>query len=274
MSTGKRLIQIYIHPDSGPITPMALDLDAVEVAINKVPTANSSDEAAVREIAQQIRNKFKGLEPESNRRQLAMIMRRWANAEGFNGMVLRLPGNINGKEIGTTIADVSQSSQLLEKMSQLASALESERRAHAALKLRVPGLETENKRLKFLYERANSELIDKRLQERQMQARARQHESAMRQAREDMDQAIQEVNALKTRMDSMQQQLRLQDHYEKELAQLRQKERSAHQAEQQVRDSLEKLQQDYMALQDEIRRLTEGSFLEGVEADTSDPYSL
>ncbi len=268
MSTAKkRSLTIYIHPDKGPITPMKLDLDAVEVAINKVPTASSSDEAAVRAIVKQISDKFKGLEPENNSRQLAMIMRRWVYAEGFIGIVLRLTGTITNKEAGMTSVDASQ-------LISATSALENEQRAHAALKLRVQGLETERKRLKSLYEQAKNELNNKRIQEQQMQKRMQQNQIAMQQSREDADQAMQDVATLKLQIEQMQTQLRSQAHYEQELAQLRQQERSARQSEQQVRESLAQLQQDYIALQDEIRRLTEGSFLEEAEMDTDDPYSL
>src|SRR5262249_53909139 len=150
--------------------PMTLDLDAVEVAINKVPSANSADEAAVREIVRQIRAKFEELELENSRRQLALIMRRWVNAEGFNGMVIRLSGNIPSQETETAAANQSS----LKEISRLTKDWQSEKRASATLNLRVQGLETENKRLRTLYERVNSELIDKRIQEQQQQAGTRQ----------------------------------------------------------------------------------------------------
>ena len=193
MSTAKRSLIIYIHPDKGPITPMKLDLDAVEVAINKVPTANSSDEAAVRAIAQQIRDKFKEFQLEigSNRQQLAMIMKRWTYAQGFYGMVVRLRGPLNSKEGGIASTEASQST--LGKISQLSSTLESEKRTSAALKLRVQGLETERKRLKILYEQAKNEANNNRSQEQEMQKRMQKAQIAQQQAREDADQAMQEV---------------------------------------------------------------------------------
>lgn len=267
MNTGKRLIQIYIHPDSGPITPMMLDLDAVEVAMNRVPTASSSDDTAVREIARQIRCKFKDIEPENNRRQLVMIMRRWVNADGFNGMVLRLPGSIAGKDTASS----GQSMQIVQQVSQLTSALESERHTSASLKLRVHGLEAECKRFKALYEQANSTLIDKRVQDQEFQQKWQQHRKALQQARDEADEAVRETSALKIRMEQLQQQIRSQDHYESELAKLRQSERSAVKAKEQVSDTLARLEQEYATLQEEYRVLLEGP--DATETN-NDPYDL
>jgi DNA repair exonuclease SbcCD ATPase subunit len=270
----KRSLTIYIHPDRGPVTPMTLDLDAVEVAINKVPMANSSDEAAVHAIAQQIRDKFNEfkLEIGNNRQRLAMIMRRWTYAQGFDGMVVRLQGPMNNKEGGIASTEISQST--LGELSRLTRTLESEKRVSVDLKRRVQVLEIEYKRFKSLYEQAKRELDNKRIQEQQTQAGKQQDQSAIQQAlqdaRDDADQAMQEAATLKLQLEQTQTQLRSQAHYEQEIADLRYKERSAQQSAQQEHESFQRLQQDYVALQEQIKQLTEGSSSEEARMDTDD----
>lgn len=273
----RRQVQVYIHPDDGPISPMILDLDAVEVAMNKLPAASVSDEVVVREIARQIRVEFVDLTPDDQKgqRQLVMIMRRWVNLQGFVGIVLRLTGSIKNSTSGKLAANQLQQSPA--ELTRLTNMLEKERRNKEALQLRLHGLETESRRFKALYERTSNELVDQRVQAKLAQDDAALERRATQRAREDASQAIRESGKYKIQVEQLQreqQQRPTQPQLEKELATLRYKERSMRETEQQLREALAASQQENLALRQQIVVLTEGLLTENAPVEKDDPYDL
>ncbi len=280
MNVSKRIIRVYIHPDEGPVTPMELDITNVQLEMDKVTQDRSSDEVAVREIARQISKKFSGIQPESDKRQLVLLMRRWSSIEAFNGVVLRLGGTIENKTPDVLTANRLRA--MPQEISQLANALESERRKTESLQVRVQQLEAENRRSRSLYDRANNEAINLRLLVQQAQDAVKQEQRATAQVREDAIQAIEQASRNQVLLDRANLELQARPtkaQHEKELADLRRKEREARGSDQQLRDTIASLQQENAVLQDSIRKITEfggedqGYVREAID-DESDLYAL
>jgi hypothetical protein len=274
MHTYRRLLPIYIHPAHGPISSMTLDIDKVEIALSKVPEAHASDTVAVNAIAAQIRAQFKEIVPddEQGKRQLALIMSRWHYVQHFPGIVLRLSGSIKG---------LTATGDLPKELGEVTAALEKERQAHQqerqtreTLQLRLSSLESEQKRLKTLYQRTNAEATEQHKQLRQALDDARSERQAARLAREEADQARREVGQYKLHLEQLQQEHQAcssQDQYSQELAELRHKTRHQQETEHHLRDTLANREQEITALLAQLQTLTDEAF--AVE-DATDPDNL
>jgi len=195
MNVTRRVIALYIHPDTGPVTPMELDLMQVEmVALRAV--GGSYDEARAREIARLVRAKFARVDPESNWRELMAIGSRLSHADIFNGIVLRLPGTIAD---GSRQEPDEETTKKLERLTrQFQQVSESYQKERQGLREKVAHLESEQRRFRTLSQHAGADLLTLRVQlqeERDAHARTRQ---AGQQAREEAERLTRAYAALQT----------------------------------------------------------------------------
>ncbi|HVU66099.1 MAG TPA: hypothetical protein VHD63_03180 [Ktedonobacteraceae bacterium] len=274
MHIPRRLLNIYIHPDNGPISPMMLDIDKVDIALSKVTEATTSDTVAVDAIAWQIRGQFKKIVPDDarGRRQLTLIMSRWLYVQNFHGIVLRLSGSI--EEEDTRSGSLSELNEITEKLEKVRQTYLKERQNREALQLRLTGLEAENKRLKILQQRVTIELSDERKQLAEVQEETRRERQGARLARAEADQTRRELGKQQLLLEQLQIELQARTQDMQELAELRQKEHHLSATEQYLRQTLSQREQEIAILQAQLKALTEEAFIGENAADPDDLYAL
>jgi chromosome segregation ATPase len=216
------VIALYIHPDTGPVTPMELDLMQVElVALRAV--GGSYDEARAREIARLVRAKFAQVDPESNWRELMAIGSRLSHADIFNGIVLRLPGTI--VDGGRQQPDEETKKKLERLTRQFQQISESYQKERQELREKVSRLESEQKRLKAFSQNAGADLLTLRAQLQQERDAHKRARLVAEQAREETERLVREYAALQTQAElEREQQAVLQariKHDQAELTKLR-----------------------------------------------------
>jgi DNA repair exonuclease SbcCD ATPase subunit len=222
MNVTRRVIALYIHPDTGPVTPMELDLMQVElVALRAV--GGSYDEARAREIARLVRAKFAQVDPESNWRELMAIGSRLSHADIFNGIVLRLPGTI--VDGGRQQPDEETKKKLERLTRQFQQISESYQKERQELREKVSRLESEQKRLKAFSQNAGADLLTLRAQLQQERDAHKRARLVAEQAREETERLVREYAALQTQAElEREQQAVLQariKHDQAELTKLR-----------------------------------------------------
>lgn len=282
----QRIMVLYIHPDTGPVMPMELDLMAVEVVALKVPGADRRDDARIREIARKIKEKFPKVDPESNWHEVASLIGRLSHAQSFNGVVLRLPGTIDIAPPTSSASPApvkeltAQLEQFTKEIKQLRRELQKERQEHNATKARLYTAEGENKRLKGFqdqFDKLNREVADARFQVQQLQDKVGRARTIIQKARDDADAAQQETASVKLELEQARQEVSTFQaalgQIQEELSLLRQRANHADKAEQQFRETLERRDQEIANLQARLRYLTEDEDTSSSEFLDNDPLS-
>lgn len=263
---------LYIHPDKGPIKPIQLNLMEIEVAVhNSKFSTNNRDEERLRQVALHIKKAFPYVDPNSNRNGIMTVLSRFSSAYQFNGMVLRLSGTIedDGLPNNDGIKRVnSEIDALTKEVPRLRRLLEIEQQAHRAAKEQVMQLQAENSRLiqdrDLIYDRNKVRLDD-------LQARLQLREEENRRLREESEKIIRAHSALNVQhemLKSSQQELEetnrtlhqsreeLQHRLtsmENELARLRLDAKNAKTAEEQLRETIARLEDENRELEDMLR---------------------
>jgi ribosomal protein S28E/S33 len=104
MNGSPYLIQIYIHPDKGPITPVILNILEIENKVIHLPINVNRDEARVQEIIMAITKVLPNVDPWSKTRELSQLVRSVSQISTFEqllmyqGIVIRLPGTIENND--------------------------------------------------------------------------------------------------------------------------------------------------------------------------------
>ncbi len=126
---------------------MTLDMLEVEIAVVSLPASADRDEARVREIANRIKKHFPHVDPDSKLRELKWIIGRLANVTMFDGIVLYLPGSIDGSsppKNPTALEFQKLTEELLKLKGQFEDTTQHYQKAQAQLKR----LLTENSQLR------------------------------------------------------------------------------------------------------------------------------
>lgn len=248
MSTRQYAITIYVHPDAGPILPIQIDMMQVEIIAQKAPAPNRN-EVRINEVANQIKQCFPRVKPESQRQGIAAIIARLENLALFSGIVLRLPGSIDEespattKKIDSLVKDVGR---LRGEATQLREQFERERGERELIKGKLSEAVSAGKRL--LQEREEAQ---KRVSYLQAQLRQAQEDATC--ARQDADRSEREKAQLQTRLDFQQDNTTNQQVTDL-LAQLAQARKDADQ----FKKEKEQLQTSLEWKDDEIKRLRQG----------------
>lgn len=293
MDTTRRVIALYIHPDSGPVMPMEIDLMEVEIAALKVPGSVQRDNARVNEIARRIKAQFPGIDTSRATQEIAALIGKLGHYAYFNGVVLRLPGSI---DLPSTAAKPAvtpdlkeikeQVSRFTQEIAQLKKAVQIERQEHLATKGSLYTVEGENKRLKAQSEKSSTELADARLHIQRLQERFERARDIVNTARTATDTAEQEAASVKTELEQAQSTItelkaaivQMQQESSgtmRELSSLRQQALHDQKAEEQLRATLEDYKSEISSLRDKLRRMVEGDDGEGDEvAGEYDPFAM
>lgn len=140
---------LYIAPDNGPVSPMKLDMLSVETAVMGLDASSDRDEARVRLIAERIKAAFPEVDPYGNLHMIAQFISRLSHIARFSGVVLRLPGTINGPAQPVNPA-AEEFARLADEYRKLKEERDDLRTAHDDLKVQVgsqiPFLEQELKK--------------------------------------------------------------------------------------------------------------------------------
>src|SRR6266702_6603995 len=183
------IITLYIHPDTGPIKDVKLDLMKVEDAVQRSKSGGTGrDEERMRIVGELLKKRFPDIDPDSNRAAFKGILARLSLAAQFNGIVLRLNGSTlrdNGAGKGNTKGNTKDASSygtseevkqevelLTRKTLELKRQLEIEQQAHRdakeqcrALQLKMQQMEQDRsevfKRNKARFEQLLEELRQK-----------------------------------------------------------------------------------------------------------------
>jgi len=279
MSIQKQIIKIYIHPDTGPITQMDLDVTTIREEIYRAPSHVSQDEIAIREIARQIHCRFPKVDTGSNRRQLASLLGRLSVADAFNGVVILLHGTIDAAA-STSVVNVQQElEQAAEVISQLKSKLEKERKELEALKVRAYSHENENRRLKALSEKEHQDLALIRPRMEQMKLEVQRAQMEVEHSRAEINRLEQNEASLTIRLENAQKEVREQPaqaspDQQAELAKLRHEKRSATAIEKQLRATIASQEKMIIQLEERMRSIVENDAPVEYGIPVGDNYNL
>jgi hypothetical protein len=277
------IITLYIHPDTGPIKDVKLDLMKVEDAVQRSRSSGMGrDEERMRMIGDMLKKRFPDIDPDSNRAAFKGILARLSLAAQFNGIVLRLNGSTlrdneagkgntkgNTKEASSngTSEEVKREVELLtRKTLELKRQLEIEQQAHRDAKEQCRTLQLKMQQI----EHDRSEVFKRnKARFEQLLEELRQKEVAIQRVRDDADaialkegslemqvrQLDERNKELQKREEELQQQIAS---IQKELAQHRQSVENA----KKVKEQLDKTIQDRDAEIKRLRDIIEGESVE------------
>jgi chromosome segregation ATPase len=264
-------VTLYIHPDKGPIKPIKLNLLEIETTVQNSKMARDNfEEARIQEVIKRIKKEFPYVVPESNRNGIVTILARFSNAYQFNGMALRLSGQIEAdqSDVGDELKRLdSQANALAKEVPRLKRLLEIEQQAHRVTKERIVELQMANKKLlqdrDLLYDKNKIAIED-------LQTRLQQKEAENRRIRDDTDKIVRERSDLQVQLDLLKDtneelqttngtlqkslaelQSRLSSN-ESELARLRMERTNAKRTEEQLRECIQRLEDENAELKEEL----------------------
>lgn len=87
-------LTVFLLPDSGPISPVDLDLRDIFATLTPPRPADGLTAGQVQRLCDAIRKRYPGVRPESNLQGLARIYANFGHADRFDGAVLRMAGEI------------------------------------------------------------------------------------------------------------------------------------------------------------------------------------
>jgi hypothetical protein len=100
-------LTLYLLPDRGPISPVSLDLVEIFRTLTPPRPADRLGAGELERLCDAIRQVHPGVEPESNLRGLARVYANFGHADRFDGVVLRVHGDIPQPEVVANDAQVA-----------------------------------------------------------------------------------------------------------------------------------------------------------------------
>lgn len=249
-------INLYIHPDNGPVVMLELDMLDIELSIIHTDVNSNRDNARVDRIIEYIRSQYPQVRPEANRDQLRVFISRLATLSIYDGIVLRLPGTIQGNaptSTGYTAEDINQLTNEITRLRGKLQEAELKRDENAVL---AEALRRQHDGIRKAHEDSLKQMNKVR--------------EELKEAEEEESKAFKEVKQLHMRVNLLEQEkAELTTELEKEkreraamaaslqeLARLRQQASDAKDTERSLRDTLKKKEQAVESLQQEVRELS------------------
>jgi hypothetical protein len=250
------IITIYIHPDKGPIMPMQLDMLEIEIKAVSVPGIHSShDDHRIGEIVARIKEKFPNVDPGSKRRELSHLISRLSQISMFNGIGLRLPGNIDGETPPidlSTAAAADAFGRLTQEAITLKRELEDSRRKYDTVNALVPSLEHDNEQLRMLSGKVREEIEDLRIQLQDADLQVKRIIIDNKKYRDKINQLQLDNATLQTRVDQTVRDKQMLLSQQQELAVLREGKVNAGKTELQLRETIKKREQEIRELHERL----------------------
>jgi predicted nuclease with TOPRIM domain len=256
MSSELAAITLYIHPGQGPISAMPFNMLEIEIAVVGLPATADRDAARVREIANRIKKHFPHVEPDTKLQDLRWLVGRLSNIAMFDGIVLKMPGMIEGPSPPKNPTAI-EFQKLAEETLNIKAELERKRQLWHEAQAKVKNLTDENARLLGLDEPKTKENASLRSRQAELESNEYKAKEEVIRYRERMSQLEQEKVALQVQLDKAKQERQTLRTAQQEVATLREQLKSAKDTEQQLRTRVKKLESDLTDLRDRLRRLSE-----------------
>lgn len=256
MTTSPFIITIYIKPDKGPITGMSLDLLSIETTVIKT-SGIKNDDARLEMIAQQIQAQFPDVDPQKKMHELRFLIARLSQIALFDGIVLQLPGSIPGDTPAPATLDVDilekQKKRIEDLTGQLEKAvkdLETAQKMQPQLQADLIWYRTKFSDLNVTIDQLNQKIEEKdkelqKLEEKQLQTFIKAREYKEKFQKLEQEQAKMQLEIAQAQRDR------------KNIAQLRAQVSNAAKDEQQLRDTLDKSQQDLNECRNRVRQMAD-----------------
>lgn len=252
-------ITLYIHAlGGGPISPMILDMLEVEIAVVSLPAAADRDEARVREIANRIKKVFPNVDPTSKLRELKWLIGRLANVTMFDGIVLDMPGTIDGPSTPKNPA-VQEFQKLTEETLRLKGQFEDITQQYQKAQAQIKKLLSEKSRLQSAQQTQARDLNQVRTELESIKTKDYHAQVDVKKYQEQASKLEQEKAALQTQLEKAKLEQQAARKAQLEVATLREQMKNAADTEQQLRSRIKKLELELADLKEHIRRLAENA---------------
>lgn len=248
------IVTLYIQPDKGPISPIEIDLLSIETTIMGLDAGSNRDESRIRQIAAKIKTQFPDVDPYRDLSVFSHFVRRLSHVALFSGVVVRLPGTIQGQsQPPNPTADQIQ--RLADEAIEMRKKLGVLEMRNKELEVFVPTLKTENEEWRGKedsYQRKidslHARVRDAELNMSRAQADAqRQHARVIALEQENAALLLQEEQSQRERQAALRQQ--------NEIASLREINMNLRAQAEQLQISLEQRDQELKTLRARLRRL-------------------
>lgn len=249
-------INLYIHPDTGPIVMLELDMLDIELSIIHTDVNANRDNARVDRIIEYIRSQYPQVRPEANRDQLRVFISRLATLSIYDGIVLRLPGIIQGNAPTATAYTAEDINQLTNEITRLRGELQQAEQKRDQNGVLAEALRRQHDSIKKAHEDSLKQM--------------NKVKEELKEAEEEETKALKEVKQLSMRVNLLaQEKAELTTDLEKEkreraaiaaslqdLARLRQQLSDSKDIERILRDTIKKKEQEVDNLKQEVRELS------------------
>lgn len=271
MSAEKRIIDLYIHPDNGPTLSMKLDMLAVEVEVLHNEMYSNHDQARIEVIKDHIKKRFPHVHPDAREQALRSLIGRLAYVGIYDGIVLRLPGTIDGPPPPKDYTqDFLRMREEVNEMKLQVERVTQERDKAVALRHH---LETENQSLRDTHQ-VQLERIESLSHDLDEAEEGESHAvDEQKRAQQQMDQIEQERASLEAKLEKSKQDQQMTANLQRVVAELRPQLAEARAKEQQFRDALKKCEENNERLHHRINQLGEQATVTATQSDeTKDPW--
>ena len=257
-SSSQFMVTLYIHPDSGPVTPMQLDMLSIETTILGLDAHSNRDDARIRQIAAKIKATFPDVDPYRNLGMLSQFVSRMSHVALFSGVVLRLPGTIQGASLPTS-PDAADYAQKIQETITLRAALDDCEQRFETVDQLLPALKKQNEQLQRRNKQLDTTLNDIRVRVDSAENHMQDALAETQRQRDKSDKLEQENAALHVREEELQRECKSLLKFKNEVADLRQELIEERKAHEQFKETLEKRDLKIKALVREIEDLSKGS---------------
>lgn len=230
-------ITLYIHPDKGPIMPIQLDMLKIEISVVGQSTRGNRDDARLHAIAKCITDAFPKVQAESRLQDIRVLVSRLAHVSIFDGIVLRLPGIIDGPSQPQN-PTIAQFDAMDKEIGTLKTELERVRQDYGSMQVMITTLEDENMKLRPMAVTLNEEIGELRTELQNADIAKYQAKQEVLLYQDQVGQLQQDKAALQVDLDKTRQEIITYQKLQDDVAQYRQQLREEQAANKQLRDTL------------------------------------
>jgi uncharacterized phage infection (PIP) family protein YhgE len=257
MDVMQSVITLFIEPDDGPIRPVKIDMLEIETDVVRMPLSLNRDQERIKVIAAKIKAAFPKVQPEARMQDLRSLITRLGHAAIYDGVVLHLPGSIDGpstpKNPGQEVFD-----QLSAEGLQLKTDLQKLVNKFKELQNDNNELKAENTRLANSEKNARDALqpVKEALKSKENDEYKARVEVA--QIKKDLADMQQQYAALQVQLEKAKLDLQTAARDQQEVAQLRQIVAGFRTKEQNLNDGIARRDRDIKKLEQDLEDLRRG----------------
>ena len=257
MDVMQSVITLFIEPDDGPIRPVKIDMLEIETDVVRMPLSMNRDQERIKVIAAKIKAAYPNVQPEARMQDLRLLITRLGQAAIFDGIVLHLPGSIDGpstpKNPGQAVLDQlsTEGLQLKTDLQKLVNKFKELQNDHNALKAENARLVSSEKSARDVLQPLKDALKSKENDEYKARAEVAQ-------IKKDLADIQQQYAALQVQLDKAKLDLQTAGRDQQEVAQLRQIVSGFRVKEQNLNDGIAKRDREIRKLEQDLEDLRRG----------------